>query len=133
MRIASVDRVEPSFVHDMLEATRFQGDEGYFATLAQHAPATVKWIAGHGVPFHQPVYYLAKGPPRIQPVGGGETIHRELTRAVHEAGVVFRCGCAADALIARTVPSRASALPPARRCPRMPSCSPAAASRPMRR
>jgi tricarballylate dehydrogenase len=40
------------------------------------APATVKWIAGHGVPFHQPVYYLAKGPPRIQPVGGGETIHR---------------------------------------------------------
>ena len=34
MRMASVDRVEPSFVHDMLEATRFQGDEDYFATLA---------------------------------------------------------------------------------------------------
>lgn len=99
MRMASVDRVEPSFVHDMLEATRFQGDESYFATLAQHAPATVKWIAGHGVPFHQPVYYLAKGPPRIQPVGGGETIHRELTRAAREAGVVFRFGCAADALV----------------------------------
>ncbi len=98
MRMASVDRVEPSFVHDMLEATQFQGDEGYFATLAQHAPATVKWIAGHGVPFHQPVYYLAKGPPRIQPVGGGETIHRELTRAAREAGVIFRFGCAADAL-----------------------------------
>jgi len=98
MRMASVDRVEPSFVHDMLEATRFQGDEGYFATLAQHAPATVKWIAGHGVPFHQPVYYLAKGPPRIQPVGGGETIHRELSRAAREAGVIFRCGCAADTL-----------------------------------
>jgi tricarballylate dehydrogenase len=99
MRMASVDRVEPSFVHDMLEATRFQGDEGYFATLAQHAPATVQWIAGHGVPFHQPVYYLSKGPPRIQPVGGGETIHRELTRAAREAGVVFRFGCAADALV----------------------------------
>jgi tricarballylate dehydrogenase len=98
MRMASVDRVEPSFVHDMLEATRFQGDEGYFATLAQHAPATVKWIAGHGVPFHQPVYYLAKGPPRIQPVGGGETIHRELTRAARETGVVFRFGCAVAAL-----------------------------------
>ena len=40
MRMASVDRVEPSFVHDMLEATKFRGDEGYFATLAQHAPAT---------------------------------------------------------------------------------------------
>ena len=61
MRMASVDRVEPSFVHDMLEATQFQGDEDYFATLAQHAPATVQWIAGHGVPFHQPTYYLAKG------------------------------------------------------------------------
>jgi tricarballylate dehydrogenase len=98
MRMASVDRVEPSFVHDMLEATQFQADEGYFATLAQHAPATVKWIAGHGVPFHQPVYYLAKGPPRIQPVGGGETIHRELSRAAREAGVIFRFDCAADAL-----------------------------------
>ena len=78
MRMAAVDRVEPSFVHDMLEATKFQGDEDYFATLAAQAPATVQWIAAHGVPFHQPVYYLAKGPPRIQPVGGGETIHREL-------------------------------------------------------
>ena len=94
MRMAAVDRVEPSFVHDMLEATRFQGDEDYFATLAAHAPATVQWIAAHGVPFHQPVYYLAKGPPRIQPVGGGETIHRELTRAAREAGVVFRYSAA---------------------------------------
>ena len=99
MRMASVDRVEPSFVHDMLEATGFKGDEDYFATLAHHAPATVQWIAAHGVPFHQPVYYLAKGPPRIQPIGGGETIHRELTRAARDAGVAFRFGCAADALV----------------------------------
>ena len=100
MRMAAVDRVEPSFVHDMLEATQFKGDEEYFATLAHHAPATVQWIAAHGVPFHQPVYYLAKGPPRIQPVGGGETIHRELTRAARDAGVVFRFGCPAQSLAA---------------------------------
>ena len=99
MRMAAVDRVEPSFVHDMLEATQFKGDEDYFATLAQHAPATVQWIAAHGVPFHQPVYYLAKGPPRIQPVGGGETIHRELSRAAREAGVAFRFGAAAQSLV----------------------------------
>jgi tricarballylate dehydrogenase len=99
MRMAAVDRVEPSFVHDMLEATGFAGDEDYFATLAAHAPATVQWVAGHGVPFHQPVYYLAKGPPRIQPVGGGETIHRELTRAARAAGVVFRFDAPAAALI----------------------------------
>ena len=98
MRMASPDRVEPSFVHDMLEATGFKGDETYFATLAANAPATVKWIAAHGVPFHQPTYYLAKGPPRIQPVGGGETIHRELTRACREAGVTLRMSCAVEGL-----------------------------------
>ena len=37
MRMASVDRVEPSFVHDMLAATEYHGDETYFATLAHHA------------------------------------------------------------------------------------------------
>jgi tricarballylate dehydrogenase len=100
MRMAAVDRVEASFVREMLEATNFQGDEDYFATLAAQAPATMQWIVAHGVPFHQPVYYLAKGPPRIQPIGGGETIHRELTRAAREAGVAFRFGCAAEALIA---------------------------------
>jgi tricarballylate dehydrogenase len=99
MRMAAVDRVEPSFVHDMLEATQFKGDETYFATLAHRAPATMKWIESHGVPFHQPVYYLAKGPPRIQPIGGGETIHRELSRAVRAAGVTFRYSCAADQLV----------------------------------
>src|ERR1700690_2431956 len=40
MRMASPDRVEQSFVHDMLAATNFQGDESYFARLAQEAPAT---------------------------------------------------------------------------------------------
>jgi tricarballylate dehydrogenase len=98
MRMAAPDRVEPSFVHDMLEATRLQGDESYFATLAEHAPATVQWIAAHGVAFHQPTYYLAKGPPRIQPVGGGAAVFRELTRAAREAGVAFRHGCAVDGL-----------------------------------
>jgi tricarballylate dehydrogenase len=83
MRMAAPDRVEPGFVHDMLEATKFQGDESYFARLAREAPATVQWIASHGVEFHQPTYYLAKGPPRIQPAGGGAAIFRELTRAAH--------------------------------------------------
>ena len=99
MRMAAPDRVEPSFVHDMLEATRMQGDETYFARLAAEAPATVQWIAAHGVPFHQPTYYLAKGPPRIQPVGGGETIFRELTRAAQDAGVALRYSCAAEQIV----------------------------------
>ena len=99
MRMAAPDRVEPSFVHDMLEATKFQGDESYFARLAHDAPATVQWIASHGVEFQQPTYYLAKGPPRIQPVGGGAAIFRELTRAAYQAGVRFRHACSAQALV----------------------------------
>src|SRR5471032_1198613 len=98
MRMATPDRVEPSFVHDMLEATKFQGDETYFARLAADAPATVKWIASHGIEFIQPTYYLAKGPPRIQPAGGGPALVNELTRAAKAAGISFRHGCAAKAL-----------------------------------
>lgn len=99
MRMASPTRVEPTFVRDMLEATRFQGDEAYFATLAAEAPATVQWIAAHGVEFIQPPYYLAKGPPRIQPSGGGPAVVKALTRASREAGVTFRYGCTAREII----------------------------------
>jgi len=97
--MAARDRVEPSFVRNMLDATNGRGDESYFARLAHEAPATVAWIARHGVEFHQPDYYLAKGPPRIQPVGGGASIHRELRRAARAAGVSFRYGTAAQKLL----------------------------------
>ena len=99
MRMASPDRVEPSFVHDVLTASKFQGDESYFARLAKEAPATVKWLASHGIEFIQPPYYLAKGPPRIQPVGGGLVIMKTLTQAAKQAGVVFRYGCAAREIV----------------------------------
>src|ERR1039458_9983246 len=95
MRMASSERVEQSFVHDMLAATNFQGDEGYFARLAKEAPATVKWLASPGIEFIQPIYYRAKGPPRIQPVGGGPVLINELTRAARQAGLVFLYGCVA--------------------------------------
>ncbi len=98
MRMASVDKVEPSFVHDMLAATQYQGDETYFACLARDAPATVKWIAAQGVEFIQPAYYLAKGPPRIQPVGGGPAVVKQLALAAKNAGVTFRYGCAAQSI-----------------------------------
>ncbi|MDB5532855.1 MAG: succinate dehydrogenase/fumarate reductase, flavoprotein subunit, partial [Hyphomicrobiales bacterium] len=98
MRMAAVDKVEPSFVHDMLAATQYQGDETYFATLAHHAPATCKWIEAQGVEFIQPTYYLAKGPPRIQPLGGGPAIVKQLAAAAKAAGVVFRYNCAAQSI-----------------------------------
>ncbi len=94
MRMAAPDRVEPTFVQDMLAATKGQGDETYFARLAAEAPATIKWIASFGIEFIQPPYYLAKGPPRIQPVGGGPVLVKTLTHAAREAGVDFLYGCA---------------------------------------
>ena len=108
MRMAAPDQVEPTFVQDMLAATNGQGDETYFARLASEAPATIKWIASFGIEFIQPPYYLAKGPPRIQPVGGGPVLVKTLTRAAREAGVDFLYGCAAREIV--TENSRISGL-----------------------
>jgi tricarballylate dehydrogenase len=99
MRMAAPDRVEASFVQDMLAATQGRGDERYFETLAAHAPETVAWMMSHGIEFIQPPYYLAKGPPRIQPVGGGAGLVGAFARAAKEAGVEIRYGCGAEELV----------------------------------
>jgi tricarballylate dehydrogenase len=99
MRMAAPDRVEPSFVDDMLAATQGRGDRTYFERLAAEAPATVAWIAAHGIAFHRPVYYLAKGPPRIQPIGGGPAIIAALSQAARAAGIAIRYRCAAQKLV----------------------------------
>jgi tricarballylate dehydrogenase len=108
MRMAAPDRVEPSFVRDMLAATGAAGDANYFAQLAREAPATVAWIAAQGIEFIQPTYYLAKGPPRIQPLGGGPAIIAALTRAARAAGVRFRYRSAARNIV--TAGDRVAAL-----------------------
>jgi tricarballylate dehydrogenase len=101
MRMASPERVEPSFVHDMLKATQFKGDESYFARLAADAPATAKWLQSHGIEFIQPPYYLSIGPPRIQPVGGGANLIKALIGAAKQAGVTFRYGCSAREIVTK--------------------------------
>jgi len=99
MRMASPEGVESSFVHDMFIATKFRGDEGYFAQLAADAPATARWLQSHGIEFIQPPYYLSKGPPRIQPVGGGANLIKVLTQAAMNAGVTFRYDCSAREIV----------------------------------
>lgn len=87
MRMAAPDRLAPDFADDLLAISGGRMDRAYIQRLAAEAPATVAWLAGHGIGFDRPVYYLSAGPPRIQPVGGGAAVLRELERAVLEAGV----------------------------------------------
>jgi tricarballylate dehydrogenase len=131
MRMAALDRIEQGFVHDMLEATKFRGDETYFARLAKEAPATVKWIAALGIEFIQPTYYLAKGPPRIQPAGGGPAVvagsrARRKPPASRSAMAARRFRL--QATMATSMASSSSTAVRARRFP-PPSSSPAAVSR----
>src|SRR5262249_44172350 len=65
---------------------------------AAEAPATIAWLLAHGIAFEQPIYYLSAGPPRIQPVGGGAAILRELERAATVAGVEIRYEHSAERL-----------------------------------
>ncbi len=99
MRMEEPDKISSDFVEDMLRVSVGRNDPEYFEQLAAQAPATLSWLQHHGIPFHKPVYYLAAGPQRIQPVGGGQTIVRELTRAAKSAGVEFHYGCDARQLI----------------------------------
>ena len=99
MRMASPHAVEPSFVRDMLAATAHRGDQRYFARLAAEAPTAARWLAACGIAFIRPPYYLAKGPPRIQPVGGGPALLAALTGTARGLGVEFRHGCAAREIV----------------------------------
>ena len=99
MRMAAPDRVEARFADDMRAISGGRMDEAYVSRLAGEAPATIAWLMGQGIAFDQPVYYLSAGPPRIQPVGGGATILRELERAAHAAGVDIRYEHAAERLL----------------------------------
>ncbi len=97
MRLRSVDEVSPGFLEDMLALTAGR-EEAYYRRLAEEAPAAARWLASLGVQFHNPPYYLSKGPPRIQPVGGGLALVKCLARAAQAAGVRFIYECTATGL-----------------------------------
>ena len=74
-------------------------DAAYFHALAHDAPATVAWLESHGVAFCTPPYYLAAGPLRIQPVGGGRALVAALSAAAKRLGVTIRYGCPASDIV----------------------------------
>lgn len=98
IRMASVDAVEPGFVDAIVAQSAGKADRAYFERLAAEAPATIARLRGLGLEFQSPPYYLAKGPARIQPVGGGAAILAALRNAAGGAGVAFRHGCEAQQL-----------------------------------
>jgi tricarballylate dehydrogenase len=99
MRMAAPERMSPGFEDDMLEVSDGLADPVYFRALAENAPATIGWLESHGVAFSTPVYYLAAGPPRIQPVGGGVALVEQLRAAATTAGARIRYHCAAIRLV----------------------------------
>jgi tricarballylate dehydrogenase len=102
MRMESPERVAPGFEDDILAAAGGRGDAKYVRRMAAEAPATMAWLQRHGIAFHKPTYYLSAGPPRIQPVGGGSVVIRELARAAQSAGVTFRYEHSAEHLVMRS-------------------------------
>ena len=99
MRMAAPDRIAPGFENDLTEVSGGRMDTAYIQRLAADAPATIAWLMGHGIAFDQPTYYLSAGPPRIQPVGGGAAVLRELERAARNAGVLMRHHSRAERLL----------------------------------
>ena len=98
MRLATPDRIAPDFEQDLAKASGGRMDADYIRRLAADAPATIDWLMRLGIAFDTPIYYLSAGPPRIQPVGGGATLLRELERAALAAAVDTRYLLAAEQL-----------------------------------
>jgi tricarballylate dehydrogenase len=90
MRLEAPDRLAPNFEADMMETSGNRSDPAYVARLAAEATPALRWLQDHGVTFDRPPnYFLTAAAPRIQPVGGGASVVRELTRAAVAAGVEF--------------------------------------------
>ena len=98
IRMPSVAGVAPGFVEDILRESCGQADAAYFQRLAADAGPSNTWLQQHGVEFHTPVYYLAAGPARIQPVGGGAAIVAALLAQAKRLGVDFHYGHSATQL-----------------------------------
>jgi tricarballylate dehydrogenase len=98
MRLDAPDRIACDFEAAMLEATGGR-DAAYFHALAGEGVATVAWLEGHGIAFCQPPYYLAAGPLRIQPIGGGRALVSALATAAQRLGVAIRYRCPASAIV----------------------------------
>jgi tricarballylate dehydrogenase len=99
MRLEAPDRLAPRFEEDMLETSAGRSDPAYVARLAHSATSALAWLQRHGVEFDRPPnYFLTAAAPRIQPVGGGASVVRELARAAAALGVEFAYATDAESI-----------------------------------
>jgi tricarballylate dehydrogenase len=90
MRLESPTVLAPNFFDDLMDTSAGRSDPAYMQRLTDEAAPIIAWIQGHGVAFDRPPnYFLTAAAPRIQPVGGGESVVRELARVANEMGVTF--------------------------------------------
>lgn len=74
IRLQANHQMAPGFVDEIMAESEGLADAAYFQQLAEQAPAMADWLVSLGIAFQSPPYYLAKGPARIQPVGGGAAL-----------------------------------------------------------
>ncbi len=89
IRLQADHHVAPGFVEAIVAESSGLADRDYFQELADQAPAMADWLVSLGVVFQSPPYYLAKGPARIQPVGGGVALINALLARARELGIEF--------------------------------------------
>lgn len=91
LRLEDVYELADGFAEEMLAFSNGQTDSAYIEALVNELPETMDWIQGHGVRFRRrPTYFVTASRPRMMPVGGGESIIRNLSAAAHESGVDIR-------------------------------------------
>jgi len=87
IRLQANHQMAPGFVDEVMAESGGLADRAYFQQLADQAPAMADWLVSLGIQFQSPPYYLAKGPARLQPQGGGAALLQALQAQAQTAGV----------------------------------------------
>ena len=87
IRLQANHQMAPGFVDEVMAESEGLADPDYFQQLVDQAPAMADWLVTLGITFLSPPYYLAKGPARIQPQGGGAALLQALRAQAQAAGV----------------------------------------------
>ncbi len=87
IRLQANHQMAPGFVDEIMAESEGLADAAYFQQLAEQAPAMADWLVSLGIAFQSPPYYLAKGPARIQPVGGGAALIQAMLAHARDLGL----------------------------------------------